>query len=104
LSAILHKYIMEYCKSLCISSFECTSLTQSALYLTCECALIGTQKANPTNACHCVGYLYHTLSLEYSYLNRKDKSSSKKFQLYHLIYLVMLVMIQASTSAGGTEA
>jgi len=33
---------MEYCKRLRISSFESAILTQSALYLTCECALIGT--------------------------------------------------------------
>jgi hypothetical protein len=33
---------MEYCKSLHISLFECATLTQSALYLTCECVLIGT--------------------------------------------------------------
>ncbi len=42
MSAILHNYSMEYCKRLRISSFECAILTQSALYLTCECALIGT--------------------------------------------------------------
>jgi len=34
---------MEYCKRSRISSFECAILTQSALYLTCECALIGTR-------------------------------------------------------------
>jgi hypothetical protein len=33
---------MEYCKRSRISSFECATLTPSALYLTCECALIGT--------------------------------------------------------------
>ena len=47
MSAILHNYSMEYCKSLRISLFECTTLTQSALYLTCECALIGTRKPPP---------------------------------------------------------
>jgi hypothetical protein len=42
MSAILHNYSMEYCKRSRISSFECAILTPSALYLTCECALIGT--------------------------------------------------------------
>ena len=45
MSAILHNYSMEYCKHLRISSFECATLTQSALYLTCECALIGTRRS-----------------------------------------------------------
>ncbi len=43
MSAKLHNYIMEYCKRSRISSFECATLTPSALYLTCECALIGTR-------------------------------------------------------------
>jgi len=34
---------MEYCKRSRISSFECATLTPSAFYLTCECALIGTR-------------------------------------------------------------
>jgi hypothetical protein len=43
MSAILHNYIMEYCKRSRISSFECATHTPSAFYLTCECALIGTR-------------------------------------------------------------
>jgi len=43
MSAILHNYSMEYCKCSRISLFECAILTQSALYLTCECALLGTR-------------------------------------------------------------
>jgi hypothetical protein len=37
---------MEYCKRLRISSLECAILTQSALYLTFECALIGTRTSS----------------------------------------------------------
>ena len=47
LSAILHNYSMEYCKSLHIASYECTTLTQTALYCTCECALIDTRHTIP---------------------------------------------------------